>query len=110
VSRFVSEPETWPRPTQCKIWQKVLMSICFIYFIAHYIMEVHTLEPTLFCLFTISLHVLPKTTIHTSNSFNSGLTHCNVLIKFNCDMYKPTANFTVHEILVNIFTCTKLSK
>jgi len=49
------------------------MSVCFIYFIANYIMEVHTLEPMLFCLFTINLHVLPKRTIHTSNSINTGI-------------------------------------
>jgi len=72
VSRFVSEPEMCPRPTQCKIWQKVLMlSVCFIYFIAHYTTEVHTLEPILFYLFTISLHVLPKRTIHTINWYES---------------------------------------
>jgi len=34
------------------------MSVCFIYFTAHYTMEVHALEPMLFYLFSISQHVL----------------------------------------------------
>jgi len=69
-------------------------------------MEVHTLEPTLFYLFHISLHVLPKRSIYTIPII---VVLCTVMFLSNLIVI-PTANFTVHEILVNIFTCTKLSK
>jgi hypothetical protein len=46
---------------------------------------------------------------NTTNSIKTGMSliHCNVLIKFNFDLYKPTLNSTVDEIIVKIFTCTK---